>query len=242
MASKYEKIVGLTINKIKILAVTRKTKKHEAIIQCECYCGKIFECIGYSLISGNTKSCGCLNDTVRIQNIQKYNNDIHTENQYEVKDSYVFMKAKTSDDIIVFDAHNLDKVLPYSWSVDNGYAVAYVNGKRIKMHQLILKASAGKVIDHIKSFDEIPKSLNNTETNLRIVTQHQNMMNQATSKNNSSGYRGVTFHKKSGKWQPQIQVNGKRIYLGLYNTPEEAYNIRLQAEKQYFQEFAPQEG
>lgn len=241
MASKYEKMVGKIINNIKILAVIGKTKKHEAIIQCECHCGNIFECIGYSLISGNTKSCGCLNNVVRTKNIQKYNMDIHEENKYEIKDSYVFMESKTSNDIIVFDKHNLDKIIPHSWTVDNGYAVACINGKRTKMHQLILKAPKGKVIDHIKPFGGIPKSLNNIETNLRAVTQHQNMMNQSISKNNTSGYRGVTFHKKTGKWQPQIRVNGKRIYLGLFDTPKEAYSARLQAETKYFKEFAPQE-
>ena len=34
---------------------------------------------------------------------------------------------------------------------------------------------------------------------------------------------GVSFHKRDGKFQAQCTVNGKQQYLGLYNTPEEAF-------------------
>lgn len=239
--SKYEDLIGQHINKIEILAVIGKNKRNEAIIKCKCFCGKTFECSGYSLKVGNTKSCGCLNDQKRKERIEKYNKDNHTQNDYCIKNNIVYMKSKTSNDVIIFDEYNLSKVLPYSWSVDNGYAVSRINNKKIRMHKLIKNCAIGMSIDHIKSFDGIPKSLNNLETNLREVTHQQNMMNQQKRTNSTSGYRGVTFHKASGKWQPQIFANGKRIYLGLWDTPEKAFEIRQEAEKKYFKEYRPME-
>ena len=40
---------------------------------------------------------------------------------------------------------------------------------------------------------------------------------------NTSGYRGVCLHKASNKWQAQIRIDGKRKYLGSFDTPELAY-------------------
>ena len=36
---------------------------------------------------------------------------------------------------------------------------------------------------------------------------------------------GVSFHKASGKFKARCNVNGKRQYLGLFNTPEEAFAV-----------------
>jgi len=36
---------------------------------------------------------------------------------------------------------------------------------------------------------------------------------------------GATFHSKTGKYQSQCNINKKLKYLGLYNTPEEAFYV-----------------
>lgn len=48
---------------------------------------------------------------------------------------------------------------------------------------------------------------------------------------NTSGYRGVTYHKKANKWMAQIKHKYKVYYLGLFDSPELAYKARLKAEK-----------
>ena len=47
-----------------------------------------------------------------------------------------------------------------------------------------------------------------------------------------SGYRGVRARSDSG-FEAGIKVNGKKIYLGIYKSAEEAYQVRLEAEKLY---------
>ena len=55
---------------------------------------------------------------------------------------------------------------------------------------------------------------------------------------NTSGYKGVSWYKRDRKWQAGIKVNGKFIYLGLFNDPKEAHEAYIKAAKKHFGEFA----
>ena len=60
-------------------------------------------------------------------------------------------------------------------------------------------------------------------------------------KNNTSGITGVSWDKRLQKWSVRLQVNGERIILGNYVNKNDAIKARLEAEKKYFGEFAPQQ-
>jgi hypothetical protein len=49
----------------------------------------------------------------------------------------------------------------------------------------------------------------------------------------SSSYRGVTFHKREGKWRAQINIDGKRKMIGSYRTQEEAARAYNEAALKY---------
>lgn len=70
-------------------------------------------------------------------------------------------------------------------------------------------------------------------SNLRDITHQQNMCNRGKNKNNTTGYKGVSKHS-SGKYQGKI----KQIYLGLFNTKEEAARTYNKAAIKLFGEFA----
>ena len=59
--------------------------------------------------------------------------------------------------------------------------------------------------------------LDNRKDNLHIANNSINGHNRRRQVNNTSGYRGVTWHKKDKKWRANIQVNGKTIYCGNYS-------------------------
>lgn len=66
---------------------------------------------------------------------------------------------------------------------------------------------------------------NNRISNLRKATFSQNSMNIGRLVTNTSGFKGVSkfsFNTRK-KWRAQIRQNGKRFYLGAFDTPEEAY-------------------
>lgn len=51
--------------------------------------------------------------------------------------------------------------------------------------------------------------------------------------NNTSGHKGVSWNKNSKKWQSCIRVDGKQLYLGLYQDKENAINAYIEAAKKY---------
>jgi len=132
----------------------------------------------------------------------------------------------------------------FAKSDENGrqYAsrIEIINDKRIlfNLHRLILERKIGRVLtvgelpDHV---DNDP--LNNRRSNLRIATHSQNQHNAGVRIDNTSGYRGVSLHKQTGRWQASIQVNKRKIYLGLFETREEARDERLLAAQFYHGEF-----
>jgi hypothetical protein len=94
-------------------------------------------------------------------------------------------------------------------------------------------------IDHV---DKNP--LNNKDENLRECTNDQNVKNRKLNKNNKSGVSGVMIRSNSkGEiiYNSVISVNHKKKHLISTKDFDEAVKARLQAEKEYYKEFAPQQ-
>jgi hypothetical protein len=73
---------------------------------------------------------------------------------------------------------------------------------------------------------------NNLMYNLEWVTHFENQTHKIRNRNFSSKYLGVSYIEKYNKWRAQIQINNKKYALGIYNTELEAYNKRVQFEKE----------
>lgn len=109
----------------------------------------------------------------------------------------------------------------------------------IIMHRVILGRMIGKTLTSSEHVDHINgDGLDNRRGNLRIATPAQNMMNAKRRTDNTSGYKGVSLQKNTGKWSAQVWVNGKKRRLGYFNTPELAYEAYCKAAKEYYGEFA----
>jgi len=114
-------------------------------------------------------------------------------------------------------------------------------GKRqiIKMHRIILERILGRTLEPNEYPDhKNGNGLDNQRSNLRLATAAQNSQNMGKPITNTSGYKGVCWSRRAGKWLVQIRVNGKRLYLGYYHTPEEGYQVYCEAAEKYHGEFA----
>jgi hypothetical protein len=100
--------------------------------------------------------------------------------------------------------------------------------KTVQVQQLVAASFLGYnfnghklVVDH-----EDTNRLNNHINNLRIVTNRENVSKEKAIK--SGLPTGVCFRKDIKRYQSRIQINGKTIHLGFYNTIEEASNAYQQ--------------
>lgn len=122
-----------------------------------------------------------------------------------------------------------------------GYVNLYVDNHAYLAHRIawfyMTKAWPAYYVDHINGVGS-----DNRWANLREATQQQNSANQnRLRKNNTSGYRGVSYDPMKG-WSAVISVGGINRRIGSYKTPEEAKAVYDFALKEVFGDFAKIEG
>lgn len=106
------------------------------------------------------------------------------------------------------------------------------------MHRVILSRkmerslAANELVDHING-----DPLDNRRSNLRLATASQNLHNIGRSSANTSGYKGVSWDRRRKKWRARIKKDGKEKHLGLFDTPEEAFEAYCKAGPEYHGEF-----
>ena len=88
-------------------------------------------------------------------------------------------------------------------------------------------------IDHING-----DGTDNRLCNLREATHQQNMRNMKKHKDNTSGFKGVYFNKKTGKWVTQIAIASRQTYVGSFDTPESAHTEYCRVATANFGKFA----
>ena len=117
-------------------------------------------------------------------------------------------------------------------------SVKHPDGKShdIKLHRFIMSAPPESVVDHIDG-----NWLDCRRQNLRICTNAENSRNAPRKKTNTTGFKGVSYASKRGKYRASIYINGKYKHLGYFDTPEAASSVYKEAAKKLFGEFYREE-
>lgn len=148
----------------------------------------------------------------------------------------------TQGKVAIVDAEDFDWLNQWKWysHSSKGKTYAVRNTPRhgggqssVRMHREIMKSLKGADTDHIDG-----NTLNNSKKNLRVCSHRENCRNKVWHTKNSSGYKGVTWHKKEKKWRAQICVNYKKIVLGRFSKVKEAALAYDAAAKKFFGEYA----
>lgn len=144
----------------------------------------------------------------------------------------------------LIDDHNFEKVSKFKWCAHRApnttYAVRnFKNPKTgkwstISMHRFL----SGEEDPKINVYHVDGNGLNNQDHNLRLCNHGQNLYNSGVSKNNTTGFKGVTFDKKRNKWIAMIGVNGRKINLGRFASKEDAARAWDAAALDYHKDFA----
>jgi hypothetical protein len=121
--------------------------------------------------------------------------------------AYIWVRDKSEWLQAIIDIEDLEKVQKYCWyKHESGYAIASINGTRVRMHRFILgltQYDGVAVVDHINR-----NCLDNQKVNLRVTDQSTNITNVSKPRrDNKSGYRGVS--KNGAKWSAYFQWKGK---------------------------------
>ena len=231
------KVIDLTGQKFGRLTVVERGengKRGHARWWCQCDCGsKLKLIVGYSLINGCSKSCGCLDKELKSKRMKKYN-------EYDLSGEYGIGYTSKGEQFW-FDLEDYDKIKDYCWCYrKDGYleATQRQKNKSVLMHRIIMEAKQNERISHKIHPSKNKPNIDNRKSNLRIATISQSAMNQHLRSNNTSGITGVYWDVENNKWRAQIVKDGKHYILGRYIELNEAKKARKEAEKVLFGEWS----
>lgn len=147
----------------------------------------------------------------------------------------------TQGQVAIVDDRDYEKLSQWKW-----YAHRYDNrwyalrgewdGQRmrtVRMHRVILNAEKGVQVDH-----KDHNGLNNQRANLRLASNSENQQNARPRVRAKSKFKGVHQIRNGSRWRAVIQLRGRLIHLGYYDTAREAALAYDQAAAERFGQFA----
>jgi len=115
-----------------------------------------------------------------------------------------------------------------------------INQRSYPAHRIVYALATGSDPFPLEVDHKDRNSQNNYPENLRVATRSENASNKGIQLNNTSGQRGVTWCKRTSKWMAQIGKDKKTLFLGRFDSIEEATAARLSAENEIHGSFSPQ--
>jgi hypothetical protein len=165
---------------------------------------EIYKNISYEDIKGEIwKELDCFDSLYQVSNFGRIKDEKKIITQYLDRDRYCLINLIFEKKMKLFRVHRLIA----KCFIDNEYNKKQVNHKN-------------------------SNPSDNQIENLEWVSASENNCHKFIGKNTSSIYRGVTYVTRDKRWLSQIQIDNKKIHLGMFKTEKEAYLKRLEYEKE----------
>ena len=129
---------------------------------------------------------------------------------------------------VIIDYEDVEILESSSWTIHKDLRNCYVregNSDRTFLHRVLMGCPEDMFIDHING-----NGLDNRRKNLRVVDKVTNNRNTKLNRRNTTGQMGVIQRKDTGKWRAWIGNGGDRVYLGQFDTKEDAVLVRKMVE------------
>ena len=200
---------------------------------CRCECGMTRTVTVTHLRSGHTKSCGCGPWGVRPAPASRGEIPLHGR---KAAGRVAFVDDGDWDMLMQYRWHIKEDFGPDGRRVSGPYALTsiYLGNRRsvpLSMHQFLTGFAQ---TDHWDG-----NGLNNQRSNLRPATSGQNSANRRKRQRGcSSRFKGVSWYKRTGRWQAYAQINGRIKCLGYFDSEEEAARAYDAAVLEAWGEFA----
>ena len=146
--------------------------------------------------------------------------------------------------VAIVDADDYEFLSQWKWhaawskETQSYYAEAwdYSLGKtRVAMHRVVMGCvkGDGKQVDHIHG-----NTLDNRRSELRFTDHAKNQMNRKLHSNSSSGHRGVSWCKQTGKWKVRVEVGDRVIWKGRFVEKDKAIRVAQATRIEAYGDFA----
>lgn len=144
------------------------------------------------------------------------------------------IKTKKGE-VILVDDEDFEWLNQWNWWTRKGYAIAKPDGKNaVRMHRMILGATDDDVfVDHRNGV-----KLDNRRHNLRACTREENAQNRKRNAGTIVPFKAVTKRARCAGYIARIGFNGRRIYLGHFQTAELAHEFYCLAADMLHGDFA----
>ncbi len=143
----------------------------------------------------------------------------------------------------LIDIADVKKVKNHKWRLStHGYVVSNKEQGRLKLQHVILNTTGAELNKKKLLPDHKDRNkLNNTRTNLRIVSHSTNCLNRCKIKNKkgrslTSDFKGVCF--VDNRWVAKISIDGEPTRLGRFTNEIEAAKVYDKKATELYGEFA----
>lgn len=216
--AKVKDITGKRFGMLTVIELDSR-KLTATLWNCLCDCGNKKVVRKSNLVTGQTKSCGCLSAELASKRLKTHGNSTQKKPTKEYR-TWIMIKSRCT------------------YPGTNGYE--RYGGRGISVYDRWEKS----FVDFLNDMGECPSpdhSIERTDVNGNYepgnccwATTEEQSRNKRIPKNNKTGTVGVTWHKPQNKWVSSIMVKGKRFHLGYHERVEEAIIARKEAELKYW--------
>lgn len=209
--SRMKQLAGKKFGRLTVICDDRRDKFGHVFWKCRCECGNECIVVGYSLESGNTKSCGCLN----TERLTKHG--MHKSSEYKIWEAMIQRCTNPKN----------DKHSDYG---GRGIVIC----ERWKDFKNFF-ADMGLRADKNLTIERRDNNKGYCPENCYWATRTIQSRNTRVTKASSTGVKGVYFIKHPGKkYRVSIGIKGRYVHLGHFNTLVEAAEARRLGEIKYW--------